>query len=100
MDSDDYILRLNRTLIAYLSFSVTSFVSDCFKGLMMVDSSHPSFSNDDASSQCVIVWTSTSTQPLVLKGTLDRTHSTGGVTRLDFGTELEGSMMSCCLIWM
>ncbi len=35
-----------------------------------MDPSHHAFSTEDASGQCVIVWTSTGAQPLVLKGTL------------------------------
>ncbi len=54
-----------------LSFVLGGFVLACFKGLKMVDSSHPTFSKEDASGQCVTVWTSTGTQPLVLKGTLE-----------------------------
>ncbi len=43
----------------------------CSKGLKLVGSSHPSFSTEDASSQCITVWNSTGTQPLVLKGMLE-----------------------------
>ncbi len=42
----------------------------CSSGLKLVDSSHPTFSTEDVSGQCVIVWTSTGAQPLVLKGML------------------------------